>query len=108
MGHGEAFNSNVLGVSSPKGTHAPFYSQATETEMLRPDSWSKAVFNAIHNAKETSKPPISPQNTRPGVILTAGQLKGKKGGGGGGSENSGTWQTMGGGRTGVIYLRIQM
>lgn len=70
MGHGEAFNSNVLGVSSPGGgggTRAPFYSQATETETLRPDSWSsKAVFNAIHNAKETSTPPISPQNTRPG------------------------------------------
>lgn len=77
--------------------------------MLRPDSWSsKAVFNAIHNARETSTAPISPQNTRPGVIATAGQLRGMKEEGGGGSENGGTWQTMEGGRTGVIYLRIQM
>lgn len=78
--------------------------------MLRPDSWSsKAVFNAIHNAKETSKPPILPQNTRPGVIPTAGQLRGMKGVGvmaGGGSENGQIWQTMEAGRTGVIYLRI--
>lgn len=92
MGHAEAFNSNVLGVFSPRGSRAPFYSQATETEIQQPDSWSsKAVFNAIHNAKETSTPPISPQNTRPGVIPTAGQLRRMKGGGGGGLENGGMW-----------------